>query len=109
MAPKKANEEVTGRYGQETHQAMPERIVCAAQRHRYTGELLLGIRHFDEQMGSQLERNGQSDVDYQESGFLTNKNRFVDRKEAWVIASRENQILRDVETSPGALFSEHLY
>ena len=91
------------------YQVMPERIVCAAQRHRYTGELLLGIRHFDEQMTRQLDRNGQSDVDYLKSGFLTNKNRFVDRKEAWAIASRENQILRNVKTSPGTLFSEHLY
>jgi hypothetical protein len=38
-------------------------------------------------------------------GFLTNKNRFIDRKEAAIIAFENGQILESVKL----LMSEHLY
>ena len=41
-------------------------------------------------------------------GFLTSENRFVDRKEAWIIAKRENQIKRQ-SGGYGTLYSEDLY
>ncbi len=43
-----------------------------------------------------------------EQGFLTNKNRFVDRKEAWLIAEKANQIIRR-SGGHGTLYSEDLY
>lgn len=41
-------------------------------------------------------------------GFLTSKNRFVDRKEAWIIAEKQNQIIR-VSGGEGTLYSEDIY
>jgi hypothetical protein len=49
---------------------------------------------------------------FDEQGFMTNKRRFVDRQEAWVIANRENQIIKLVggnNVDGGTLFSENLY
>ncbi len=40
-------------------------------------------------------------------GFLTNTNRFVDRKEAWKIAVDADQIVN--QSTIGTLYSEHLY
>ena len=45
-------------------------------------------------------------------GFLTNKHRFVDRKEAWKIAVEQNQIIRRCGNDTkdgGTLWSENLY
>jgi len=41
-------------------------------------------------------------------GFLTSKNRFVDRKEAWNIAKEVNQIIK-VSGGEGTLYSEDLW
>ena len=42
-------------------------------------------------------------------GFLTNKNRFVDREEAMIIAKRENQLVVDPTHVSDSLFSEDIY
>jgi len=42
-------------------------------------------------------------------GFLTNKNRFVDRKEGWAIAEKANQINDRERGSALTLYSEDLY
>ena len=42
-------------------------------------------------------------------GFLTSKNRFVNRKEAMVIAKATNQIVNDIGYKGDELFSEHLW
>lgn len=45
-----------------------------------------------------------------EQGFLTDQDRFVNRKEAWHIAIQANQIIRTFETSTvDELFSEHVW
>jgi len=41
-------------------------------------------------------------------GFLTNTNRFVDRKEGWIIAFNAGQLKEDSPAS-GTLYSEDLY
>jgi len=41
-------------------------------------------------------------------GFLTNKNRFVDRQEGWDIAKESNQIIM-ISGGEGILYSEDLY
>lgn len=43
-----------------------------------------------------------------EQGFLTSKNRFVDRKEAWNIAKQADQIIK-VSGGEGTLYSEDLW
>ena len=47
-------------------------------------------------------------------GFITTKNRYVDRKEAWIIAQRENQIIYGPKNNSNdpemnQLISENLY
>ena len=42
-------------------------------------------------------------------GFLTNTNRFVDRKEGWDIAEKANQINDRVRGSDRTLYSEDIY
>lgn len=42
-------------------------------------------------------------------GFLTNTNRFVDRKEAYLIAKGANQIIEPIDHDMGILTSENLY
>lgn len=42
-------------------------------------------------------------------GFLTSKNRFVDRKEAAIIASEMKQLITEGVTSVSRLYSEDLY
>ena len=42
-------------------------------------------------------------------GFITNTNRFVDRKEGWVIAYNAKQINDENSPPVGTLFSEDIY
>lgn len=83
-----------------------ELIVCAAIK-RVNGEIVCGVRHADCGIDATCTH-----------GFMTNKSRFVDRKEAFKIANRASQIkyypknvlewhLKN-KTYP-SLFSENLY
>lgn len=54
------------------------------------------------------KRSVEVEVGEYEQGFLTSKNRFVDRKEAWIIAEREGQIKRQ-SGGYGTLYSECLW
>lgn len=91
---------------------IPERIVCAAMTN---GErIILGARHSDEQMNNQLDWLAESGVfiDPEDwvDGFYTNWSRFVDRKQAMIIAREQNQIIRpDGTPNPDVLYSECLY
>lgn len=83
------------------------RIVCAANRKRFTGEVVLGIRHWDAFM-----RNLDTEGDPVEQGFITNRGEFVDRHTAWCIAEEAGQIIRRVggdTANGGTLYSENLY
>lgn len=103
---------------------VPELIVCAAIKFLLTdwedGEaepkefVLTGARHYSPDMHSLLnlfEDAWCDQYDYEEvaQGFITNKGRFVDRKEALVIAKANNQIIRDIGYEPKELYSEMLY
>ena len=77
------------------------------------GVVLCGWRHGNiiAQMtileGLRTVTNGENSVGDYEQGFLTNLNRFVDRKEAMIIAKSANQLIR---TPFGEeLYSEDLY
>jgi hypothetical protein len=83
------------------------RIVCAANRKRFTGEVVLGIRHWDAFM-NHLDTEG----DPFDQGFIDNKGAFLSRTEAWTIAEAAGQIIRRVggdDTNGGTLYSENLY
>lgn len=89
-----------------------QRIVCAAIRAE-DGDVIVGIRHYSPDMMAQinsrfdggkfLRRRG----DHQ--GFVDQWGNYLNRKEAWIVASRQNQIISTVGGDDGTLFSENLY
>lgn len=91
--------------------SLDEVIVCSAAMNPRTQEVYLSLRHgdnyfwkhHDDQRGA-----GVSCMDYIQ-GFVTNKRRFVDRKEAYIIAKNNNQIRRLCPTGSNKLYSEMLY
>lgn len=104
-----------------------ERILCAANyyddgktyvhncKNIKTGFVVTGHRHhnciftFSQIVGFPYSDEGRKLQDKEVEGFLTNKNRFVDRYEAFEIANRENQILNINNCRGNRLFSEDLY
>lgn len=93
------------------------RIVCSAIRHKETGLILCGARHFDPIMRAMIQREqelkGQDMMAHTwrsaEQGFVTNiRGEFVTREQAWKIAEAAGQI-RQVTGRPGTLYSEDLY
>lgn len=78
------------------------------------GLVVLGHRHgqcmwtMGSLTGLRSVTNAEDGVGEYEQGFLTNLNRFVNRQEAWVIAKKENQIIK-VSGGEGTLYSEDLY
>jgi len=91
---------------QPTAKLMPININC--------GIVLCGHRHphIIYQMlaltGLRTVQFGDNAAGDHEQGFLTNLNRFVDRKEAWIIAEQANQII-NVSGGKGTLYSEDIY
>ncbi|HEA3249398.1 hypothetical protein M8850_03120 [Pasteurella multocida] len=93
-----------------------ELIVCAAcQLEDSTTKetyLVTGARHYDSFMRSQIvaiEKSTLYPLISKMKGFVTNKGRFVDRKEALEIAKQNNQIKFDIGYTPKELYSEMLY
>lgn len=88
-----------------------QRIVCAANKNTRTGEIILGIRHWDTWMRSQCD---MSELGWRacEQGFVDQFGTFLTRTEAWVVAKGADQIFRRVggdEANGGTLYSENLY
>lgn len=98
---------------------VPERIVCSAIESPLG--ILLGVRHCDHYMLQQFEQYRTNILLVQgdntpviemitgTNGFLTNKGRFLNRKEAYIIAKEQNQIVRPSMYDTNELFSENLY
>lgn len=94
-----------------------QRIVCAANRRRNTGELVLGARHFDVLMHHHISLIDQKYVDSAvyvefEQGFIDQRGSFLSRTKAWKVAEAANQIIRRVggdTANGGTLYSENLY
>lgn len=90
---------------------MQERIICAAihdpDRKDLAGNPLIhcGLRHaYILWQGKDVSRRPQH------QGFLTNKNRFVDRKEALDIALKADQcVYKNLHNRTIGLFSEDIY
>lgn len=102
---------------------MEEMIVCSAVKGKVNNieYIVLGSRHYDKAMRNQIGALNQvysiigitfKDV---EQGFYTNKERFVNRKEAMEIAIARKQIKRLVgsqhiaDLAEQELYSENLY
>lgn len=75
----------------------------------------IGFRHGDvfSQTGLLVKHRIELGVTEEEQGFLTSKNRFVDRREAAEIALAQDQFANDEEkdevTKSHYLYSENLY
>lgn len=109
--------------------ALNERIICAANWYpnlsfkdklkipskQYlpinckTGIVFSGHRHLQCQRQMNLVTGKRAAEVEEIQGFLTNKNRFVDRKEAAQIAINEDQILDKSISNIESLYSEDLY
>lgn len=83
------------------------RIVCAANR--YEDIIVPSARHFDPLMHALIDAIGVNITSGKwEQGFIDQHRKFYTRAEAWVIAEKNGQIIRQV-SSPGILYSENLY
>jgi hypothetical protein len=84
-------------------------IVCAACK--FDDEVVIGPRHYDMTMHAMLDRMPHIAANAKPiQGFIDQHGVFYTREEAYVIAVKNNQIRRNIETSTvGKLFSEHLY
>jgi hypothetical protein len=87
----------------------PRRIVCAANRHRESGLILCGARHWDKVMRAQANAIGISPRDGWQQGFIDQFGDFLTREEAWVVAEKENQIRRRCGGDGERLYSENVY
>lgn len=87
-------------------------IVCAAVRYP-DNRMLVGPRHFDYVMLCQYKAlQITAKEEEAETGFVDQDGNFYNRREAWVIAQRNNQIRYRTpadEANGGTLFSENLY
>ena len=82
---------------------------------------LFAILNEAEALKKELEHNFLEDIDFSEfeimksfnreneEGFLTSKNRFVNREEGLQIALKQNQVIDLKEIRGNRLFSEDLY
>lgn len=78
-------------------------IICGHRHHNC-------IESFAERVGFPYSKEAQELHNTEEQGFLTNLNRFVDRKEAMKIAIEAEQVEEDKLHNPRiGLFSEDLY
>lgn len=100
-----------------------EKIICAAiwypeqptahllPTNVDTGVVICGHRHpHCIYTINALTGKRQAELQPYKDGFLTNLNRFVDRKEAKLIAIAADQLIGNTHPSPGGgLFSEDIY
>ncbi len=84
-------------------------IVCAANKHKKSHLIICGARHWDSLMRGQVEAMGKYDYNDWDTGFVDQFGEYYDREEAWVVAERNNQIVRRVGGDNGYLYSENLY
>ncbi len=84
------------------------RIVCAAIRHR-DGTIVCGARHFDDVMRATIKKLGLKWTEFIDQGFIDSNSNYLSRKEAWVVADREGQIINRCGGDTDQLWSENLY
>lgn len=88
---------------------MEQRVVCAAIRNRKTGKILCGARHYDSIMLQHIRMDVDKTWKDAEQGFIDQFGKYLDRREAWEIARKNDQIIRKLCVECGILFSENLY
>ncbi len=84
-------------------------VVCAANRHKETGLIVCGARHYDSVMRAVMAQlGGWPFWNHCDQGFIDQRGNFLTREEAWVIAEKNGQIIKKVSRD-GILYSECLY
>lgn len=83
-----------------------ELIVCAALKSGST--VVCGVRHFDRDMSDLIIKAELRNRDW-EHGFMTNKHRFLDRREALALAQANGQLKGDRRAKLPELYSEDIY
>ena len=98
-------------------QLASERIVCSAVRMKFSNEKesievnIPMVRHYSPDCHPILNTFAKIYPKEEEicQGFMTNKGRFVNRKQGLEIAKRQNQIINDIGYEPNELFSEMMW
>ncbi len=90
-----------------TQMTQPERIVAAAIFDGRIYSVPAPGRHHD--VCVMMHNQGLPADAMKEQGFLTSYGRYVNRKEAFVIAKRENQMARRETHPPGSYNGEELF
>lgn len=88
---------------------MELRIVCAAIR-SVAGDVITSARHYDQNMHKLIRMMKDPEVFYHQcdQGFIDQFGKFYTREEAYILAKKNNQIIRDCDVED-ELYSEHLY
>jgi len=89
------------------------RVVCAAIR-AANGDILVGIRHYSQDMHYAIQRdpNGRRFENRfdENQGFVNSWGEYLTREEPYVVARHNNQIIRETPfVQQGKLDSEALY
>lgn len=88
----------------------PQRVVCAALRHKETGRIVAGARHYDDIMRAQIAATeGYKSWLAADQGFIDQFGVYLSREEAHVIATAQEQIRRRCGGDAKRLYSENLY
>ena len=82
-----------------------EKLVCATQKLQ-DGTIILSVRHFDKICGSLLDKLNVPLDEKIEPGFITSHGRFLERKEAKILAIENGQVS---DNNDDLIFSEDLY
>ena len=83
-------------------------VVCAANRHKVSGRIICGARHWDEVMRSQV-KGEEGFGNKWEQGFMNQFCEFLTRQEAWEIGSKNGQIKKLCYEGQDYAFSENFY
>lgn len=82
-----------------------EKLVCSAQKLE-DGTIILSVRHFDMICGSLLDKLNIPFDEKIEQGFITSHGRFLERKDAKILAIENGQVS---DNNDELIFSEDLY
>lgn len=87
-----------------------QRVVAAACRSECKNIVLVSARHWDLAMNKLAKYLADPETFFpiDEQGFIDQYGNFLSRKEAYIIAEREGQIIRDCNEH-GVLYSENIY
>lgn len=87
-----------------------QRVVAAACRSKCLEYTLVSARHWDKGMNKLCRQLDLEDTSWpmDQQGFIDQYGNFLTREQAYIIAKREGQIIRDCN-EPGVLYSENIY